>query len=77
MKIKVTKFIVAPIYIVIDDEGLVVNEGEGPQFNFYPGAPFDIQQTISDAERLIGKKLGYAEQLSLLDAIKDTELTTQ
>ena len=77
MKIKVTKFIVAPIYVVIDETGLVVGEGRGPDFNFYPGSPFDIQQTVNDAEALVAKKLGYAEQLSLFDAVKDTELTTQ
>jgi hypothetical protein len=75
MKIKVVKFIVTPIYVVMDEEGLVQAEGEGMPFPFYPGSPFNIQKTIEDAEMIIMKHLEKNQQQTLFESA--TELTTQ
>jgi len=77
MKVKVIKFIVTPIYIVIDEESLTTAEGEGPAFSFYPGSPFNINETVKQAETLIAKRLGVSEQMGLLNAVDTSELRTQ
>lgn len=78
MKVKVIKFIVTPIYAIIDNEELVITaEGEGPAFLFYPGNPFNINEVVKQTEQHITKRLGIAEQLSLFDATNTSELRTQ
>lgn len=53
MKLKVVAFQVTPICLLIDDEGVVVNETTTQSFKFYPGVPFDIKKTIERIEAII------------------------
>lgn len=56
MKILVAAFIVKPIILSLDDQGLVLTEFEGPEFKFYPSQPFNIKATIASLENMYDTK---------------------
>lgn len=52
MKLKVVAFEVTPICLIVDDEGVALNEMTTQPFKFYPGTPFDIKKTIERIETI-------------------------